>query len=184
VPLAAEGAGDGIGFGLRFGECGHGQFGSKRVGRGRRYTDFDSGPCGTNEYCGRALLHWPRFGSAARSRRHTPALRPTLAQAKRSRTGSQSKWSTFASIRGAQLAAHPLPLAPLIEQRRIVAEIEKQTSRLELAAASLDTVETKLEVVSRSIVQKTCERADLQAKETRVGDISECLDRQRIPVNA
>jgi hypothetical protein len=34
------------------------------------------------------------------------------------------------------------------------------------------------------VEQKTCERADLQAKETRVGDISECLDRQRIPVNA
>jgi len=50
--------------------------------------------------------------------------------------GHKASGSTFAAITGTQLAAHPLPLAPLDEQRRIVAEIEKQLSHLEAAITS------------------------------------------------
>jgi type I restriction enzyme S subunit len=92
--------------------------------------------------------------------------------------------STFASITGTQLAAHPLPLAPVAEQRRIVAEIEKQTSRLDYATVFLGTVENKLAAASRAILRKTSERSDPLATDCCVGDASECLDRQRIPVNA
>ena len=77
-----------------------------------------------------------------------------------------------------------LSMPPFAEQRRIVAEIETQISRLDVAIAALGAVETKLALASRSILQKMCQHSDPLATDTCVGDVSECLDRQRIPVNA
>ena len=82
------------------------------------------------------------------------------------------------------LEAVSVPFPPWEEQRRIVAEVEKQMSRLDLATVSLRTIEAKLAAASRSILQKTCEHSDPLATGSCVGDVSECLDRQRIPVNA
>ena len=45
--------------------------------------------------------------------------------------------TTFKSISSSTLRALPFPLAPLSEQNRIVAEIEKQFSRLDEAVAGL-----------------------------------------------
>lgn len=50
---------------------------------------------------------------------------------------AKARGSTFGSIGGAQLSGHRLPLAPSSEQRRVVAEIEQQLSRLDAAVASL-----------------------------------------------
>jgi type I restriction enzyme S subunit len=75
-------------------------------------------------------------------------------------------------------------IPPRCEQRRIVAEIQKQTSRLDHAIDFLGTVEMNLASASRAILQKTCEHPELLSTNRCVGDVSECLDRQRVPVNA
>ena len=71
----------------------------------------------------RFILHWLRLSE------------PELAH--------KASGSTFGSITGTQLAAHPVPLAPLTEQRRIVAEIEKQLSTLDSASDNLGLVASK-----------------------------------------
>ena len=43
---------------------------------------------------------------------------------------ANSTGTTFEAVRGDDLRSHPLPLPPLPEQHRIVAEIEKQFTRL------------------------------------------------------
>jgi len=45
--------------------------------------------------------------------------------------------STFEAVSGSDLAKHVLPIAPLAEQRRIVAEIEEQFTRLDAAEDAL-----------------------------------------------
>lgn len=70
-----------------------------------------------DDICQYYVLHWLRLSE------------PEL--------GHKARGSTFASITGTQLAAHPLPLAPLTEQRRIVAEIEKHLSALDAGCALL-----------------------------------------------
>jgi type I restriction enzyme S subunit len=52
--------------------------------------------------------------------------------------------STFAAIRGDVLRAFEIPLAPLAEQRRIVAAIEEHLSRLDAAVAGLKRVQAQL----------------------------------------
>ncbi len=58
---------------------------------------------------------------------------------------SVSTGSTFAAISGAQLRGLAIPLPPLSEQGRIVAEIEKQCTRLDKARHLLTLQRTKLE---------------------------------------
>lgn len=52
---------------------------------------------------------------------------------------------------------HPLPLAPLAEQERIVAEIEKQFTRLDQALASLRRLQTNLSRYKASVLKAACE---------------------------
>lgn len=68
------------------------------------------------------------------------ALRNTQGELAARGTGS-----TFAAISGDVLRSHKLPLAPVAEQHRIVDEIEKQFSRLNVAVEMLQRVERNLE---------------------------------------
>jgi type I restriction enzyme, S subunit len=52
----------------------------------------------------------------------------------------------------AELSSYPIPLPPLPEQRRIVAEIEEQLTRLESAESLLRVAEQKAEVLLRRAV--------------------------------
>ncbi|MDE0338645.1 MAG: restriction endonuclease subunit S [Caldilineaceae bacterium] len=56
-----------------------------------------------------------------------------------------------------QLANYPFPLPPLPEQRRIVAEIEKQFTRLDAAEAALRRVEANLKRYRASVLKAACE---------------------------
>jgi len=51
----------------------------------------------------------------------------------------------------------PLPLPPLDEQRRIVAEIEKQFTRLDTGVAALQRVQSKLKRYRASVLKSACE---------------------------
>lgn len=83
-----------------------------------------------------------------------------------------------------QLSAYPVPLAPLPEQRRIVAEVEKQLTRLEAAVAALKRVQAKLKRYRASLLKAACEgrlvptEADLARVEGRSYETAhELLDR-------
>lgn len=52
---------------------------------------------------------------------------------------------------------HPVPLAPLAEQRRTVAEIEKQLSRLDTAVAALKRAQANLRRYRASVLRAACE---------------------------
>lgn len=56
-----------------------------------------------------------------------------------------------------QLANYPFPLPPLAEQGRIVAEIEKQFTRLDAAEAALRRVEVNLKRYRASVLKAACE---------------------------
>ena len=63
------------------------------------------------------------------------------------------------------------PLAPLAEQRRIVAEIEKQLTRLDAGVAALKRVQATLRRFRTSVLKATCEGrlVPTEAELTRVG---------------
>ena len=70
---------------------------------------------------------------------------------------SKSTGTTFEAIRGDDLRSHPFPLAPLAEQRRIVAEIEKQFTRLDASVAALKRVQANLKRYRASVLKAACE---------------------------
>ena len=70
---------------------------------------------------------------------------------------SKSTGTTFQAIRGDDLRSHPIGLPPLPEQRRIVAEIEKQFTRLDAAEAALRHVEANLKRYRASVLKAACE---------------------------
>ena len=61
--------------------------------------------------------------------------------------------TTFLELSGANAKKLPIPLVNLEEQRRIVAEIEKQFSRLDEAVANLQPVKTKLKRYTAAVLQ-------------------------------
>ena len=56
-----------------------------------------------------------------------------------------------------QLEEYPLPLAPILEQRRIVEEIEKQFTRLDAAETALKRVQANLKRYRASVLKAACE---------------------------
>lgn len=79
----------------------------------------------------------------------------------------------MASISQPQVARFPLPLPPLDEQRRLVAEIEKQFSRLDAGVAALRRVQANLKRYRAAVLKAACEgrlvptEAELARKEGR-----------------
>ena len=65
--------------------------------------------------------------------------------------------TTFKEISGARAATIPLALAPLPEQHRIVAEIEKQLTRLDASVAALERVRANLKRYRASVLKTACE---------------------------
>ena len=63
----------------------------------------------------------------------------------------------FEAVRGDHLRSHAFPLAPLAEQRRIVAEIEKQFTRLDASVAALKRVQANLKRYRASVLKAACE---------------------------
>ena len=60
--------------------------------------------------------------------------------------------TTFLEISGKKAADIPIPIPPLAEQRRIVAEIEEQLSRLEAGVTALKRVQVNLERYRASVL--------------------------------
>ena len=64
--------------------------------------------------------------------------------------------TTFEAIKGDDLRYHTIPLAPLPEQRRIVAEIEKQFTRLDASVAALRRTQANLKRYRASVLRAAC----------------------------
>ena len=81
--------------------------------------------------------------------------------------------TTFLEISGKKAAQIPIPIAPLPEQRRIVAEIEKQFTRLEAGVAALRRVQANLKRYCAAVLKAACEgrlvptEAELQKSEVK-----------------
>ncbi len=80
------------------------------------------------------------------------ALRSTEEELRGKATGT-----TFDAIRGDSLRSHPIPLPPLAEQRRIVAEIETQFTRLDASVAALRRAQANLKRYRASVLKDACE---------------------------
>lgn len=65
--------------------------------------------------------------------------------------------TTFLEISGAKAAQIPVPIPPLPEQRRIVAEIDKQFTRLDAGVTALRRVQTHLKRYRGAVLKAACE---------------------------
>jgi len=65
--------------------------------------------------------------------------------------------TTFLEISGKNAARLPVPVPPLDEQRQIVAEIEKQFTRLEAGVAALRWVQANLKRYRATVLKAACE---------------------------
>ena len=65
--------------------------------------------------------------------------------------------TTFLEISGKNAARLPIPVPPLAEQRQIVAEIEKQFTRLEAGVAALRRVQANLKRYRAGVLKAACE---------------------------
>lgn len=86
---------------------------------------------------------------------------------------SKATGSTFDAISGQTLRSHKIPVVPEQEQQRIVAEIEKQFTRLDAGVAALKRVQANLKRYRASVLKAACEgklvptEAELARKEGR-----------------
>jgi len=76
--------------------------------------------------------------------------------------------STRKRISRGNLATIPLPVPPLPEQRRIVAEIEKQFTRLEAGVAALRRVQANLKRYRAAVLKAACEGRLVPAEAERL----------------
>ncbi len=77
-----------------------------------------------------------------------------------------------------------VPLPDITEQRRIVAEIEKQFSRLDEAVANLQRVKANLKRFEKATVEQMTEAASFKPAFTgTIGGVAVSLDNLRRPVN-
>jgi type I restriction enzyme S subunit len=93
----------------------------------------------------------------------------------------QATGSTFEAISGKQLRGHTIPLAPSSEWQRIVAEIEKQFTRLDAGVASLKRLQSALKRYRASVFKAACEgrlvtaEAELAQKKNRSYESADIL---------
>ena len=89
--------------------------------------------------------------------------------------------TTFLEISGKKAAQIPVPIPSIDEQHRIVAEIEKQFTRLEAGVAALRRVQANLKRYRAAVLKAACEgrlvptEADLARKEGRSYETGEQL---------
>ena len=92
--------------------------------------------------------------------------------------------TTVKGIRLETLRQLPIPLAPLQEQREIVAELEKQFSRLDEAVANLQRVKANLKRYERATIASLTNSESFDACVSgTIADIAISLDNMRKPVN-
>lgn len=91
-----------------------------------------------------------------------------LLQARSGRLGDAAKGVGIHHIGANRLSAFPLPLPPLEEQRRIVAAIEEQFSRLDAADASLLRASELLAVLKEQVLDEVVHAGPL----VRLGDVA------------
>ena len=72
-------------------------------------------------------------------------------------TESLASGTTFLELSGAKAKLIPIPIAPLAEQKRIVAEIEKQFSRLDEAVTSLERAKTNFKRYKAGVLKAAVE---------------------------
>ena len=70
---------------------------------------------------------------------------------------SKATGTTFEAVRGDDLRSHLIPLPPLPEQHRIVAEIEKHFTRLDASVAALKRAQANLKRYRASLLNAACE---------------------------
>ncbi len=70
---------------------------------------------------------------------------------------SKSTGTTFKAISGKVLRSQEIPLPPLAEQHRIVAEIEKQLTRLDAGVAALHRAQVRLQRYKAAVLKAACE---------------------------
>src|ERR1700687_1311167 len=63
----------------------------------------------------------------------------------------------YPAIRPRDVRGYRIPIAPIQEQRRIVAEIEKEFTRLDAALAALKRVQANLKRYRAAVIKATCE---------------------------
>lgn len=86
---------------------------------------------------------------------------------------SLASGTTFLEISGKKAAQIPIPIAPLEQQKQIVAEIEKQFTRLDAGVAALKRLQANLKRYRASVLKAACEgklvptEAELARKEGR-----------------
>jgi type I restriction enzyme S subunit len=73
------------------------------------------------------------------------------------RAESLASGTTFLELSGANAKKIPIPIAPLEQQREIVAELEKQFSRLDEAVANLKRVKANLKRYKAAVLQAAVE---------------------------
>lgn len=76
---------------------------------------------------------------------------------------SRATGSTFAAVSGAQVRAHPMPLAPRAEQERIVAAIEEHLSRLDAAVGVVSNVTDRAQRLRFEIIESRMAALDRTA---------------------
>jgi len=94
------------------------------------------------------------------------------------RTGKQT--TNLASINKGVLRSFPVPIAPLNEQRRIVAKVEELFSDLDMAVATLERVKAKLKRYRASVLKAAIEgklTADWRAKHPDAEPAAPLLER-------
>ena len=72
-------------------------------------------------------------------------------------TNASGVGGSLMRVRDATFANYPVPLPPLPEQHRIVAEIEKQFTRLDASVAALKRVQANLKRYRASVLKAACE---------------------------
>jgi type I restriction enzyme S subunit len=102
----------------------------------------------------------------------------------------QSRGTTISGVTKKQLLDLPLVIPPTAEQRRIVAAIEEEFSRLDAAVAALERVRQNLKRYRRALQGTLAGSAPAGVealrpgwRSTTIGEICECLDNRRVPVN-
>jgi type I restriction enzyme, S subunit len=84
---------------------------------------------------------------------------------------SRGTGTTFGAISGSVLRSHPIPVAPLPEQQRIVAAIEEQLSRLDAAEGALSSLRLRLVAARRSAIADAMRKPEWPR--ARIGDIGD-----------
>ena len=74
-----------------------------------------------------------------------------------SELGKLQRGTSYPAVRDGDVRIQPFPLAPLPEQRRIVAEIETQFTRLDAGVAALERAQANLKRYRASVLKVACE---------------------------